>query len=152
MNLELKVPPVAVGFVIVILMWLSKSLLPVFSFQSNYSLLFTLCLAVTGIMIAFAGVISFKRAQTSTNPLDPATASSLVTGGIYRYSRNPMYLGFDIVLAAFGFYLSNFLSIALTALFILYMSKYQIQPEERVLESKFGDVFKEYKKQTRRWI
>jgi protein-S-isoprenylcysteine O-methyltransferase Ste14 len=82
----------------------------------------------------------------------PAAASSLVTGGIYRWTRNPMYLGMALALAGWGLYLGNFGALALVGLFVMYIDRYQIDPEERALTARFGDAFAAYRRRVRRWL
>ncbi len=87
------------------------------------------------------------------NPTNPSNASSLVVHGIYRVSRNPMYLGALMLLIAWGIYLGNLMVlVALPAAFVIYMNKFQIGPEEQALQQLFGDDFVSYKKKVRRWI
>ena len=109
-------------------------------------------LAVLGIAISVAGVVSFRRARTTVNPTRPDTASALVATGIYRFTRNPMYLGLFLVLAGWSAYLANAAALAGPLLFALYIDRFQIVPEERALATKFGAAFDTYRRQTRRWI
>jgi len=86
------------------------------------------------------------------NPLKPDSASALVVAGIYRWTRNPMYLGMATVLAAWGLYLANIGALAGVALFVAYMNRFQIAPEERALEARFGADFAAYRGRVRRWL
>jgi protein-S-isoprenylcysteine O-methyltransferase Ste14 len=72
--------------------------------------------------------------------------------GIYRISRNPMYLGFFLLLTGLAIFLSNVIAIVILPLFILYMNRFQIEPEERVLTYLFGQEFVDYKLRVRRWL
>jgi protein-S-isoprenylcysteine O-methyltransferase Ste14 len=109
-------------------------------------------IALAGIALR-ARVTSFRRAQTTVDPTRPAKASALVVGGVYRLSRNPMYLGFLLLLLAWGVYLSHLPSLLLAPLaFVLYLNRFQITPEERALESLFGDEYRAYKREVRRWL
>lgn len=112
-----------------------------------------LALALAGGLIALAGVREFARARTTVNPLSPQRASHLVTGGIYQYTRNPMYLGMLLVLAGWGVWLGN--AAALLAgplLAVLVLDALQIAPEERVMRARFGDDYARYAAQVRRWL
>lgn len=109
-------------------------------------------LLASGVFCAIAGVISFNQAKTTVHPLKPETASALVTSGIYRFSRNPMYLGMALALCAWACYLASIWSIAGVVGFLLYMYRFQIRPEERALERLFGRAFIDYKKRVRPWI
>lgn len=151
-KLDLKVPPVLVVFSTASIMWVGAWLFPSLHFQSSINGLLALIFALGGFIITLKGVTTFRKAETTTNPLEPDAASTLVSHGIYRYTRNPMYLGFAITLIGWGWYLSNWLSLLLSAIFMLYLTRFQIIPEERVLEQKFGKQFKDYKNKVRRWL
>ncbi|WP_199450491.1 methyltransferase family protein, partial [Vibrio harveyi] len=97
------------------------------------------------------GVVSFAKARTTINPHKPTNASNLVTSGIYQYSRNPMYLGLVFFLLAAWLYMSVLSPIVMVILFVLYMNHFQIEPEEEMLNLKFGDDYKQYCQQVRRW-
>ena len=105
-----------------------------------------------GIIAAIAGVISFRQARTTVNPLKPESTSALVTSGMYKFSRNPMYLGMALALCAWACYLASLCSVLGIIGFMLYMQRFQIAPEERVLEVIFGQTFIDYKKRVRPWI
>src|SRR5512134_1559904 len=111
-----------------------------------------LALVASGATVACAGVIAFRQKRTTVNPLTPAASSSVVSSGVYRFSRNPMYLGFLLALAGWAVYLSNVAAALLLPAFVAYMSQYQIKPEERALLAKFGSEFAQYMSQVRRWL
>lgn len=114
--------------------------------------LFAGVFVLTGALIAVAGVVAFKRNKTTVNPFTPERSSSLVASGIYRYTRNPMYLGFFLALVGWAAFLSNLLALLLLPVFIVYMNRFQIQPEERALEQHFGAEFQTYMHQVPRWV
>ena len=151
-RLELKIPPV----VLVILCAVAMALLSSFTAQGWSTDAGTkrlaLGMAAAGGLVAAAGVLQFRRAKTTVNPVSPASSSSLVTGGIYRFSRNPMYLGFLLVLAAWACYLGSAAAALIVPLFVLYMNRFQIEPEERALARLFGQEFDDYRARVRRWI
>lgn len=105
-----------------------------------------------GAAVALAGVIGLRRARTTVNPLRAHTAARLVVRGVYRYSRNPVYLGMLVLLAAFGVHLANPLSWIVVVLFWATMDRYQIPHEERALQASFGASFGDYAARVRRWI
>lgn len=105
-----------------------------------------------GAALDAVALVQFLRMRTTTNPLKPASASALVTGGIYRSTRNPMYLGLATLLAAWAIYLGNLAALAGVPLFILYMNRFQILPEERALEERFGPEYIAYRARVRRWL
>ena len=109
-------------------------------------------LVIIGCASCVAGVVSFKLAKTTVNPNKPEQASKLVTSGIYRISRNPMYLGFAFILAGWGVWLSSVWAMLGVVGFIGYLTLFQIMPEERALSKLFGDEFTAYKARVRRWL
>lgn len=151
-TLELKIPPVAVGLVVGAAMWAAARLGSVFNFALPAGRPIAAALVVAGAIIAILGVVSFRRAGTTVNPLQPAKVSSLVVSGIYRRTRNPMYLGLLLVLLGWGALLANALAILFAASFIPLMNRLQILPEERVLAARFGTAFTDYQSAVRRWI
>ena len=84
--------------------------------------------------------------------MQPAKTTSLVAGGVYRFTRNPMYLGLLLVLAGWAVFLSNALAFALLPAFIAYIGRFQIAPEERALAAKFGTEYEAYRTEVRRWL
>jgi protein-S-isoprenylcysteine O-methyltransferase Ste14 len=150
--LELKVPPLAVGVLLAALIWLVSRLLPSFKFVFPGRQFLALTLAIAGAMIIVLGVASFRRAKTTINPMKPESSSSLVISGIYKLSRNPMYLGFLLVLVGWAVLLSNALAFVFVPAFIFYMNRFQIDPEEKALAGKFGQEFLDYKSRVRRWL
>ena len=107
---------------------------------------------IGGIAIALAGVMKFHQAKTTVNPIRPEKTSAMVTSGVYRLSRNPMYLGFLLALVAWAIWLSHALAFAFLPFFVIYMNRFQIIPEERALAAKFGGKFTEYRNSVRRWL
>jgi protein-S-isoprenylcysteine O-methyltransferase Ste14 len=105
-----------------------------------------------GIFFDLAGVISFRRAKTTVNPLKPNTASSLVTSGIYQVTRNPMYVGFVAFLLALASFLGSAWGLILIPVYILYIQHFQIAPEERALTALFKEEFTQYKAKVRPWL
>ena len=150
--LELKVPPVLVVAIAALLMWACAWTLPELDMALPGRIPAAMIAVLAGIAASVAGVAAFRRARTTVNPLKPGSASALVDDGIYRLTRNPMYLGFALALLGWGIFLGNPLSIAMLFIFIGYMNRFQIAPEERALESLFGDAFKSYRTTVRRWL
>jgi len=109
-------------------------------------------LGLLGAAVALSGFIAFGRHKTTINPLNPNASTALVTDGIYRVSRNPMYLGLALALAGWAVYLSHVAAVLLWPGFIVYMNRFQIQPEEHILRAKFGAPFEQYLLRVRRWI
>ncbi len=151
-KLELKIPPVLVTVVFALLMWLLSILLPGLSTPDMFRLGGFIALATVGALFSISGVVSFRKAKTSVNPLTPDACSFLVSSGIYKKTRNPMYVGFLFFLIGWGLFLSNLFSLALCAGFFLYMNRFQIQAEEEILKSLFGQDFLTYESRVRRWL
>lgn len=150
--LELKIPPVLVFFITAALMWLAALSFDDLGANKNLrAVLGCVCLFLGGF-IAVSGVIEFRKAKTTVNPINPEKASSVVNSGIYRYTRNPMYTGLLFVLIAWGCFLDNFFSLLIIFVFLLYMTQFQIKPEEQILESIFGNDYIRYKEKVRRWL
>jgi protein-S-isoprenylcysteine O-methyltransferase Ste14 len=99
-----------------------------------------------------AGLAAFRRARTTVNPLQPDRASALVSAGIYRYTRNPMYLALAMALLAWGLWLGHAVAPCGVAIFVAWMNRYQIAPEERALAGLFGAEFERYRREVRRWL
>jgi len=150
--LELKIPPVAVFLILAAGMWLLSRVAPALDFELPYAPLIAVLTAVPGLVIAVAGVREFRRRSTTVNPMKPGEASSMVTNGVYRLTRNPMYLGLACCVFAWGLYLQNFASLLGVVLFVTYMTLFQIKPEERALQKSFGEQYGHYISQVRRWI
>ena len=151
-SLELKIPPPLVGLCVALLMWLASRTVAPFEWPLVLRGIAGLSFVIVGVGFALAGVRSFARAQTTVNPTKPAATSSLVVTGIYRFTRNPMYLGMLLVLLGWAVYLANAAAFLIVPLFVLYISRFQIVPEERVLSAKFGEAFAAYRARVRRWL
>lgn len=151
-QLELLIPPPVVVLLSGLLMWLLAQLFPVLNGSWPANILISSLFVVIGLAIALNGIMAFKRGKTTVNPKRPIDTARLVNTGIYRYSRNPMYLGMLFLLMAWAVQLGNIISIVGIVLYIAYMTRFQIVPEERALQAKFSDDFFEYKKQVRRWL
>lgn len=152
MNLKNKIPPPIVTLVIALAMWLISFYAPAVAVPGGFRISIVTLFVLAGVVVCGLGVIEFRRAKTTVNPLRPETASALVATGIYQYTRNPMYLGFLLFLIAWATYLSSPATLLGPAGFILYMNHFQIQPEEQVLQRIFGQPYENYKLKVRRWL
>ena len=151
-SLELKIPPVGVFLLFAAAMWLIPFQIPLNNFFFSFRLPFSLILIMAGGVFAVAGIFAFRKSKTTLNPLKPEAASIIVTCGVYRFSRNPMYVGLLFVLTAWAVWLYNLLAFLFLPAFVLYMNRFQIMPEERVLLAKFGSEFNAYMMSVRRWL
>lgn len=151
-RLELKVPPPVVTLLVGVLMWGAARAWPACGFELPGRGVLTAVFVLAGIALVGASAQRFRRAGTTMNPMRPHKASALVDTGFYRYSRNPIYLGDGLILAGWGLWLANGVSLALIGLFVWYLNRFQIGPEERALRAAFGDAFDAYRRRVRRWI
>jgi len=150
--LELKVPPPAVALVTAILMWLASRGSPTLAFVLPTGNLLAVGLAAIGLIVAISGVVTFRRARTTLNPTKPEDSSSLVSWGIYKITRNPMYLGLLLQLTAWAIFLSNWIAVLFLPVFVVYINRFQIVPEEQALTSLFAREFVAYQSRVRRWL
>jgi protein-S-isoprenylcysteine O-methyltransferase Ste14 len=150
--LENRVPPPVVAILVAAAMWLLARWWPIAQFSVPSPVLTGFAVAAAGGIVSTAGVREFRRVKTTVNPLHPERASSIVTTGIYRRTRNPMYVGISLVLLgcflAFG---GLSAAVGLPA-FVWYITRFQILPEERTLEAKFGAEYSAYRASVRRWL
>lgn len=133
-------------------MWLASWAAPAFAYVVPGSRVIAVCLALVGAGVSASGVVSFRRARTTVNPLRPSTSSTLVVAGVYRLSRNPMYLGILLVLLGWAVFLSNAAAYIWLPAFVLFMKRCQIAAEEVALEARFGVTFAAYRSRVRRWL
>ena len=150
--LELKIPPVLVWLVMAAAMLGVSYAAPGLSFTLAGRVFIALALVALGEALAIAGVVAFRDSGTTVNPLTPGASSSVVASGVYRISRNPMYLGFLLALAGWAVFLANLGAVVLLPAFAAYITQFQIKPEERALLAKFGSEFAQYMSRVRRWI
>jgi protein-S-isoprenylcysteine O-methyltransferase Ste14 len=150
--LELRVPPLLVVAIAAGGMWgLSRRAAPL-AIHTEVRILLAGALLMLGIGACAAGLLAFRRARTTVNPLEPQRASTLVVSGIYQVSRNPMYLGFALMLLAWTVWLAVPLTLLGVAGFVVYITRFQIVPEERALTERFGADFDDYRQRVRAWI
>jgi protein-S-isoprenylcysteine O-methyltransferase Ste14 len=150
--LELKIPPLAIALFMVVAMRGISLAAPEFGFAFAGREWIAVIFSILGGVISISGIVSFQLAGTTINPVNPDAATSLVSSGIYRLTRNPMYLGVLFLLIGWAVYLANPLTLMGTVVFVLYMNRFQIAPEERVLAAKFGEAFTAYNARVRRWL
>jgi len=145
-----KILPPVYLLISLILMWLLNRYLPVYIFLQKPWVYLGGVPVLIGIAIAVASVRRFKRAQTGIIPFDEAT--KLVTGGLYRYTRNPMYLGMFIVLSGVAIVLGSVSPLLVVWLFMLVIRYNFVAAEERFLEAAFGQDYLVFKSRVRRWL
>lgn len=150
--LELKIPPPVVAVLIGLAMWFASGFGPSIALPLLVRGVVFAAIALAGGATALAGELEFKRVRTTINPLKPQNTSSLVTSGVYRFTRNPMYLGLWLVVLGWAAFLCSALAFLGPIAFVAYISRFQIVPEERVLSGKFGTAYSGYLARVRRWL
>jgi protein-S-isoprenylcysteine O-methyltransferase Ste14 len=149
---ENKVKPYVVALLCGGAMWLLAKQTPTVGIPSNARVGAAILILAVGLLVMLAGVISFRHAKTTVNPLKPETATALVTSGIYRYTRNPMYLGMLMVLLAWAVYLASPAALLGVLAFWAFIGHFQIRTEENALAGLFGSAFMDYMSRVRRWL
>lgn len=148
---SVKIPPPIVTLIFAAFMFLINRYFPLeITFSEKH--FFIIPALVIAFLLLFPALSQFRRNKTTVNPLKPEAANTLVIAGVYRYSRNPMYLGMALVLFSWGGYLANPLNLFIFIGYIFYMNYFQIEVEERALEKLFGEAFLDYKRRVRRWL
>lgn len=151
-RLENRIPPPLVAVLFGLAMYGLSTVAPVLDIGLVPRVIAATGILLAGIFFCLAGVVSFRLAKTTVNPLKPETATALVTSGIYRVSRNPMYVGFAAFLLALAVWLASPFALAGVIGFVLYLNRFQIVPEERALAALFGGEFEHYRAVVRRWL
>jgi protein-S-isoprenylcysteine O-methyltransferase Ste14 len=151
-GLELRIPPPVVALLMAAIMWGISLAAPPVAMPAPLRVATAIAIALAGAVIAVAGVIALRRAKTTVSPLKPETTSSIVTSGVYGFTRNPMYVGLALALLAWAVFVSSAWALLALAGFVLYMNRFQIVPEERVLAAQFGASYSAYRARVRRWL
>ncbi|WP_122035145.1 isoprenylcysteine carboxylmethyltransferase family protein [Aliivibrio sp. EL58] len=152
-KLELRIPPPLVMLLFMVTVFGFDKIMPFTLFYLPWLTYASVISLVTlGGVIALWGVKEFKDAKTTVNPLKPESSSSLVSSGIYQYTRNPMYLGLLLILLSAVIYSQHPLGLVSALGFVAYMNRFQIEPEEKMLVKLFGDEFVDYSNQVKRWF
>tara|TARA_B100000925_G_scaffold130730_1_gene97802 strand:- start:1600 stop:2055 length:456 start_codon:yes stop_codon:yes gene_type:complete len=151
--MHLKIPPPIVTLIGILLIFLSKDYILILYLHPHLQNTLSFLFLIIGFIIIFSATKEFKKSETTINPMKPETSTSLVTSGIFKYSRNPMYLGLTSILLASCFYFSSLLGIIVyVPLFIFYITVFQIIPEEETMRGLFKDEYLSYCSKVRRWI
>lgn len=150
--LETKIPPPIVMLLLGMAAWGAARVLPDLSFALPQPALIAACLALAGVVLNVLPKLAFQRAGTTVNPLRPQLSSQLVTSGVYRHTRNPMYLGQAVILLGWALYLHNAAALLAVPALVLYITRFQIQPEERHLAARFGEAYAAFRTQVARWL
>ena len=147
--LNTKIPPPIVMFLCIGIIYLFESQIE-YS-QPNLKAAGIIFL-ILGLIIIFLAVLKFMKTKTTVDPTRPHKTSNLVISGIYKITRNPMYLGMLFLIMAYAIYNNNIFGCIVIPVFIFYINKFQIEPEEIEMRKKFGESFENYCKKVNRWI
>lgn len=151
-RLELKIIPLFVFLAAAVVVLWSYLAFPLVMVETwFFDMMAVVCFCASGYL-GLSALWRFHQANTTVHPGDPTKVKVMVKSGVYRFSRNPMYLGLLLLLFCESFILGNMSSAIGIVLFILYMNRFQIQPEEKALLERFGDEYLNYKAKVRRWI
>jgi protein-S-isoprenylcysteine O-methyltransferase Ste14 len=150
--LELKIPPLGLLVILMAGQYIFASYLSFGHVEIQPRLVLAACTFLVGVLIALLGVYEFKRFGTTVNPINPEGTVTIVNTGIFRLTRNPMYVGFAFMLFSAAIFTANYVSLVFLLIYVLYMNRFQIQPEERMLAEKFGETYSAYLQQVRRWV
>lgn len=148
--LSLKIPPLVYVLLSSGLIFLTKNRRPD-SLKAQWRWL-GLPIMLLGLSLAGYALGNFKQRKTTPNPMQPDQAEQLVIEGAYRYTRNPMYLGMALGLTGLSVFLQSFGGLVVVPAFIWTLTQVQILPEEQFLKRKFGQPYKQYLQQVRRWL
>ena len=151
-SLELRIPPDVTWVVVAVLMWLVSRVSAGLGAVEFIRRPLAVVLIVVGTALILAARIALDRAGTTWHPTEPGRTTALVTTGVYGFSRNPTYLGMEIVLLSWAVVLASPAAALVSALFVIYITRFQIRPEELVLSVSLGEPYREYQQRVRRWV
>jgi protein-S-isoprenylcysteine O-methyltransferase Ste14 len=151
-RLDTKIPPPVVAVATAAAMWALARVGPHRPLDAASGVPLAIGLAIVGVGFDLAGLVAFRRARTTINPMTPQRTSALVTGGVYRITRNPMYVGLALLLCAWAIHLAAWWPWLGPPLFVAWITRFQIRPEEHAMERLFGDDFRAYAARVRRWL
>ena len=149
LNLKTKIPPPLITLICISIIYFFEK---EFIFFEDWNIYISGFFLLWGLIIIAFAVFKFAKTKTTVDPTKPSKTSSLVISGIYRITRNPMYLGMLFLIISFTFYKLSLAGAIVIPSFIFYINKYQIEPEEYEMRKKFGENFEDYCKKVDRWI
>lgn len=147
-----RIPPPLVVLITGLAMWMVSEQMPWAKLAFAWRVPAAAAVLALAVVPMLAAVASFIAARTTINPMRPARASALITDGVFRISRNPIYLGDLFLLMAYAVWLANALNVLLLMAFVWYLNRFQIEPEERALTQLFGERYRAYCARVRRWL
>lgn len=149
LNLKTKIPPPLITLICILIIYFFEK---EFIFFEDWNIYISGFFLLWGLIIIAFAVFKFAKTKTTVDPTKPSKTSSLVISGVYRITRNPMYLGMLFLIISFTFYKLSLVGAIVIPSFIFYINKYQIEPEEYEMRKKFGENFEDYCKKVDRWI
>ncbi len=147
-----RIPPPVLMLITGVLMWFISTTAFAVPVLIPGSRIAAVLMAAAGIALATLAIRQFSSQQTTVNPLQPEKASSLVTGGVFQWTRNPMYLALAMILIGWSFWLQSVAALLVVPLFALVLTELQIKPEEQAMQKLFGEAYSEYRSNVRRWL
>lgn len=150
--LELKIPPPVVALLLALAAWWLARVTHTRAPPELLRLLLAVALVLLAAAFDLSGLLAFRRARTTINPMKPGASSAMVSGGVYRITRNPMYVGLVLLLCGWSVYLGSPWAWLAPLAFAAYVTRFQIVPEERVLARLFGAEYAAYRARVRRWL
>ena len=148
--MKTKIPPPLIGLTFILINYLSTFLFESVSFQ--YQEIISLLILSSGFLIIVTAARLFSRYKTIISPITPEKSTSLVTEGVFSFSRNPMYLGMLIIITSSSIFFATWVGLLLIILFIVIINFFQIEPEEKMMRKLFGEEYEAYTTKVRRWI
>ena len=152
MTLKTKIPPPVYMLTFAGIMWLLDRYAPIAHWNTPPWTDIGWGIMVTGFLIDLSSITLFLRRKTSPNPMKPKKASKLVKTGLYRYTRNPMYLGMLILLSGWSIQLGSLSPLVFPPLLLITLTYLQIIPEEIALSEVLGKPYVAYKNSVPRWL
>ena len=149
MSLSLKIPPL---ILLALFAGLASALAQFDGGLLPAPVIIPMALIALAAVFLLPAVAGFARAGTTVDPRTPEESTQLVTSGLYRLSRNPMYVAFVLLMLAGALYLQSALALLATGLYAVWLHIWQIRPEEKALAARFGEQFHAYCRETRRWL
>jgi protein-S-isoprenylcysteine O-methyltransferase Ste14 len=146
--MENRIPPPILTLALLVAMWFGAAAEPAPWWRTGLAVVLFMAAGVFG----FPALRAFRRAGTTIDPVRIDRASALVTGGIYRVTRNPMYVALTLLLAAWATWLGGSWVWAGPGILVLWLDRFQIRSEERVMAARFGEDYRRYQAQVRPWL
>lgn len=147
---DVHFPPPVLFAVLIVIGWGLQKLIALPSFTVPFHTWLGGEFIVGGLAIIVWSATEFKRHKTTILP--HKASSAIISGGPFKYSRNPIYFAFSMIQLGAAILLTNLWILLLLIPALLIMSKFVIEREEAFLTQKFGQSYIDYKNQVRRWI